>query len=261
MTASTVIRCLCQLFSIFGLPSSIHTDRGPSFMSKELQEFLTNKGISCSRTTSYNPQGNGQVERYNGIIWKAITMTLQSRDLPIQHWQSVLPDALHSVRSLLSTSTNATPHERLLNYPRRITTGTSVPTWLSTPGPVLLKRHIRPNKTDPYVDEVELLQANPHYAHIRYPDGGTTTVSTRHLAPVENPTGAELHSQPGIIPSHLEKPPTNVHPQDDHQSSHESASQGSPEAEITRTCDETSEVTLPRRSGRISRPPTRLTYS
>ncbi len=33
------------------------------------------------------------------------------------------------------------------------------------------------------VDKVELLQANPQYAHIRHPDGRETTVSIRHLAP------------------------------------------------------------------------------
>ena len=58
-----------------------------------------------------------------------------------------------------------------------------MPTWLSSPGPVLLKRHVRANKTDPLVDEVQLLQANPQYAHIRHADGRETTVSIRHLAP------------------------------------------------------------------------------
>jgi len=37
MTASTVIDCLCQLFSVFGMSVYIHFDRGSSFMSKELQ--------------------------------------------------------------------------------------------------------------------------------------------------------------------------------------------------------------------------------
>ena len=58
-----------------------------------------------------------------------------------------------------------------------------MPTWLSSPGPVLLKRHVRTSKSDPLVDEVELLQVNPQYAHIRHPDGRETTVSIRHLAP------------------------------------------------------------------------------
>ena len=48
----------------------------------------------------------------------------------------------------------------------------------------LLKRQVCHSKTEPLVDEVELLQANPSYAHVRYPDGRETTVSMRHLAPV-----------------------------------------------------------------------------
>ena len=79
-------------------------------MNTELRQFLMSKGIACSRTTSYNPQGNGQAERYNGTIWKAITMAVKLRELPTKLWQLVLPDALHSIRSLLSTAINATPH-------------------------------------------------------------------------------------------------------------------------------------------------------
>jgi len=185
MTVSTVIDCLCQLFSLFGMPAYVHSDRGSSFMSKELREFLTSRGIACSRTTSYNPQGNGQAERYNGTIWKAVTMALKSRGLPTKCWQEVLPDALHSIRSLLSTATNMTPHERMFSFTRRSSSGHSMPSWLCEQRTVLLKRHVRHSKTDPLVDEVELLQANPNYAHIRYSDGRETTVSTRHLAPAE----------------------------------------------------------------------------
>ena len=87
---------------------------------------------------------------------------------------------------------NATPHERLLNYSRRSSTGASVPSWLCHPGPVLLKRHVRMNKTDPLVEEVEL-QTNPHYAHIHYQNGEQTTVSTRHLYPAETPIIREAH--------------------------------------------------------------------
>ena len=54
MTYSTVVNCLCQLFSLFGMPAYIHSDRGSSFMSKGLRDFLVSKGISCSWTTSYN---------------------------------------------------------------------------------------------------------------------------------------------------------------------------------------------------------------
>ena len=74
------------------------------------------------------------------------------------------------------------PHERIFNFPRKSTTGSSVPTWLAQPGPVLLKRHVR-NKSDPLVDEVELLHSNPHYAFVCFRNDRETSVATKHLAP------------------------------------------------------------------------------
>ena len=41
MIASTIIKCFCQLFSLFGMPSYIHSDRGSSFMSYELKNELS----------------------------------------------------------------------------------------------------------------------------------------------------------------------------------------------------------------------------
>ena len=183
VSAQSIIDCLGQLFSIFGMPAFIHSDRGSGFMSAQLKDFLLQKGISSSRTTPYNPGGNGQVERLNGTLWKTISLALKTRELPVSCWQDVLHDSLHSIRSLLCTTTNATPHERLFTHQRRSTSGTSVPTWLTTPGLVLLKRQVRKSKFDPLVDEVELLEANPKYAHVRFPDGREDTVATKFLAP------------------------------------------------------------------------------
>ena len=183
MTASEIINCLSQLFAIFGTPKYIHSDRGSAFMSEELKTYLTTYGIATSRTTSFNPEGNSQVERYNGVIWKAVLLALRSRNLPVQRWELVLPDALHSLRSLLCTSTNETPHERIFRYMRRSCSGQTLPSWLSHPGKVLMKRQIRNSKYDPLVDEVDLLEANPEYAHVRLPNGKETTVSLKHLAP------------------------------------------------------------------------------
>ena len=183
MNAQTIIKCLCSVFSMFGMPSYTHSDRGSSLMSDELKQFLTSKGISSSRTTPYHPQGNGQVEKGNHTIWRAIKLTCHSRKLPISQWQDVLPDVLHSVRSLLCTATNCTPHERLFNFRRKSGTGASLPSWLLNPGPVLLRRFVRNSKQDPLVDEVDLIEANPHYAYVRFPNGRESTVSVKDLAP------------------------------------------------------------------------------
>ena len=186
VTAKTVIKCLTELFSTFGLPNYIHSDRGSSLISEELTSFLHKHGIATSRTTRYNPAGNGQIEKYNGVLWKSITATLSSHNLPDSHWESVLFDALHAQRSLLCTATNATPHERIFSFPRKSSAGCSMPSWLK-PGPILVKRHVR-NKYDPLVDEAELLEVTPSYGTVRLNDGRELNVSLRDLAPAPLPS-------------------------------------------------------------------------
>lgn len=183
VSTQSVIKCLTELFSIFGMPSMIHTDQGASFMSNELKNFLHTKGISTSRSAPYNPKGNGQVERLNGTLWQTIRLALKSQNLPISMWESVLFQALHSIRSLLCTSTNMTPHERMFNHSRRSSWGQSMPSWLQT-GKVLFKKHNRNSKYDPLVEEVQLLEPGPQYSHIRRSDGQELAVSNRHLAPM-----------------------------------------------------------------------------
>jgi transposase InsO family protein len=140
---------------LFGMPAFIHSDRGSSFMSAEVSRFLLEKGVARSHTTAYNPQGNGQVERLNNTLWKAICLALKTHGLPSTHWEVVLHESLHSLRSLLCTATNCTPHERLFQYARRSTNGISLPSWLTYPGLVLLKRFDRSSKYDPLVEEVQ----------------------------------------------------------------------------------------------------------
>ena len=181
MTSKTVVNCFNHLFSIFGMPDMIHNDRATDFLSGETQDYLLSKSIATSKTSRYNPKCNGQVEKLNGTLWKSIQVTLHSRKLKSSDWETVLPDSLHSIRSLLCTATNATPHERLFNFSRKSTSGKSIPSW-ARPGPVYMKNHTKRSKYDPPVSSATLLHANPTYAHVRLPSGVETTVSMRDIA-------------------------------------------------------------------------------
>ena len=143
MTAATVIQHLSNLFSVFGLASYIHSDNGPSLICNELRDFLVKVGIAYSNAAIYNPRGNGQCERYNGIVWKSIELACKCKGIPNSYWEEVLPVALHSLRSLLCVATNQTPHERLFNYQRRSASGHTLPSWLLKKGTVLLRKHTR----------------------------------------------------------------------------------------------------------------------
>ena len=187
--ADTVINCLEKLFSLFGTCGYVHSDRGASLVSKQLKNYLLHKGIATSHTTPYHPQGNAQCERYNGIVWKAVQCALKARNFPTQRWETVLPEALNAIRSLLCTATNQTPHSRFFNYVRRSCHGRGLPEWLCTPGPVLLRKFVRSGKTDDLVQKVDLIEANPMYARVRYADGRESNVSLKDLA--KCPTGHE----------------------------------------------------------------------
>ena len=50
---------------------------------------------------------------------------------------------------------------------------------------------------DPLVDEVELLEANIQYAHVCFPGGRESTMSTKHLAP-------DMHSMDPTREANLE---------------------------------------------------------
>ena len=247
--SSTIIRSLSDLFSMFGTAGFIHSDNGPSLISNELHSFFRSHGIAFSNSAKYNPQGNGQVERYNGVIWKAIQLNLFSKGLGNEYWEHVLPEVLHSQRTLLCTATNETPHERLFSFPRRSACGSSLPTWLLEKGKVLVKHHVRRSKYEPLVDEVDLVSVNPTNAKVRYPCGREDSVSLRHLAPlpqldpsnfkpVDDINTTPPNSGPVVNPSTQDQPVPSV----------ENVPPSPPQAVET----------LLRRSSRVSKPPDRF---
>ena len=157
MTTWTVTKCLDQIFILSGTSSFVHSNNAPSFCSHEFKTYLTSRGISSSKSSIYNPAGNGKAEKTVQTVWKKIQLALKSYNLPLSRWESVLAEVLHSIRSLLCTKTNATPHERFFIFQRPSTTGMSLPSWITTESKAFIKRFVRHFKSDPLVDEVEII--------------------------------------------------------------------------------------------------------
>ena len=111
------------------------------------------------------------------------------------------------------------------------------------------------------MDEVELLQANTHYAHIRYPNGKEDTVSLKHLAPLPDhkalrgdyaqSRGEDKEQNPGTVEDAVSQPIFSeaVMMADESSPKDEAVSPPQPE------CGE--DNTGLRRSSRIRRPPIR----
>ena len=128
-----------------------------------------------------------------------------------------------------------------------------MPSWLAQPGPVLLKRHVR-DKSDPLVDEVELLHANPHYAFVRYPSGRETSVATKHLAP----SGGGETILPSVADAGPTPEPDGVSQLCDHATD---AAALSEEPALPSYAEAPASPQLPRRSERVRRPVDRFGYS
>ena len=211
------VKCLNDLFTLCGVPSCVHSDNARSFLSREIKHFFTERGIATSHCSIYHPTGNSQVEKYmyNGVIWCSVRLSLKSQNLPIERRESVLPNVLHSLRSLLCTATNATLHEFFFHFHRK--SGLSLPTWLTHPGPVLMRNFLRKNKHDALVREVNLTEENTCFARIRLDNGREATKdlapcpprshSSKNLENQLNPTNdkdvAELHDRTGTDESSI----------------------------------------------------------
>lgn len=98
---------LFDMISTFGIPSYIHRNRRSPFMSEELKNFRHSNGIVSRKTTAYNHQWNGRLERLNKTLWRTTVLPAQSKNVPLCQWQTAVPYALYSMRSLLCTPTNS----------------------------------------------------------------------------------------------------------------------------------------------------------
>ena len=57
-----------EVFCRFGIPEQLHSDKGKQFEGILMKEICKILNISKSRTTSYHPQGDGLVERFNRTL-------------------------------------------------------------------------------------------------------------------------------------------------------------------------------------------------
>ncbi|KAL1280034.1 hypothetical protein QQF64_014634 [Cirrhinus molitorella] len=78
--AKTVAKKIFNDFALkFGFPSRLHHDMGKEFENRLMASLKKLSGIQGSHTTTYHPQGNGQVERFNHILLSMLR-TLEDKE-------------------------------------------------------------------------------------------------------------------------------------------------------------------------------------
>ena len=63
ISSAKTIEVLRVVFATHGLPQTIVTDNGPSFVSQEFAKFMSLNGIKRIKSAPYHPSTNGQTER------------------------------------------------------------------------------------------------------------------------------------------------------------------------------------------------------
>ena len=110
----------------------------------------------------------------------------------------------------------------------------------------MLRRYERHTKNAPLVDEAELTDVNPNYAHIRYPDGRESTVPLKDI--------------PHCPPSHdLHTPASPVCDTDIFQQQH-IENDNEPHTNSDPSCVSDETLGNMRRSGRVRKVPDRYGY-
>ena len=101
----------------FGVSDSIHSHQGRNFESKMFSEMCQLLSINKTRTSTYHPEGNGQVEN----LHKTLRSMLKARveDNPAT-WDEHLDFCMMAYRSSVHSSTGHTPFELMFGREMRI---------------------------------------------------------------------------------------------------------------------------------------------
>ena len=95
-TAFAVAEAILENFiSRFGVPMEIYSDQGREFQSKLMSEICKLLRINRTRTTSYNPKSDGQVERLNHTIEQMLKVLVREAQ---DDWDDHLPYVLMAYR-------------------------------------------------------------------------------------------------------------------------------------------------------------------
>lgn len=97
---------ITHVFKLHGLPDTIISDRGTTFMSQFWTSVLDQLQITPSPSTAFHPQTDGQVERINALLEDYLRHYVSLKQ---DYWAFCLPIAEFSYNNAPSTSTKFSP--------------------------------------------------------------------------------------------------------------------------------------------------------
>nr|GEY44496.1 reverse transcriptase domain-containing protein [Tanacetum cinerariifolium] len=105
--ARVVVKFLKSLFSRFGTPKAIISDRGTHFCNDQFSRVMEKYRVTHRLSTTYHPQRSGQVEVTNRGLKRILERMVGENHAS---WSDKLEDALWAFRTSFKTSIGCTPY-------------------------------------------------------------------------------------------------------------------------------------------------------
>ena len=114
--ATVIARLLVdEIISRHGAPRVLLSDRGTNFLSKVVAEICKIFQIQKVNTSSYHPQTDGLVERFNSTICQSLSVYVSKNQ---KDWEEFIPLALFAHRTSVLDATGYPPLYDLGREPR-----------------------------------------------------------------------------------------------------------------------------------------------
>ncbi|MEL7307077.1 MAG: reverse transcriptase domain-containing protein [Pseudomonadota bacterium] len=105
--SGTIIEAIfTKWISVFGIPDSLHSDRGANLNSEKMREFCDGLGIKKTATTPYYPQGDGIIERLFRTVKPLIGIVAEERRMDWDEAISYVEMGLRNKRNASGFSPN-----------------------------------------------------------------------------------------------------------------------------------------------------------
>nr|GFA86745.1 reverse transcriptase domain-containing protein [Tanacetum cinerariifolium] len=105
--ARVVVKFLKSLFSQFGTPKAIISNRGTHFWNDQFSRVMAKYGVTHRLSTTYHPQTSGHVEMTNRGLKRILERTVGENRAS---WIDKLEDALWAFRTAFKTSIGCIPY-------------------------------------------------------------------------------------------------------------------------------------------------------
>ncbi|GJZ20239.1 reverse transcriptase domain-containing protein [Tanacetum coccineum] len=106
--ARVVVKFLKSLFTRFGTPRAIISDRGTHFCDDQFAKVMSKYGVTHRLATAYHPRTSGQVEVSNRGLKRILERTVGEN---YASWSDKLDDALWAFRTAFKTPIGCTPYK------------------------------------------------------------------------------------------------------------------------------------------------------